>query len=205
MSDRATLDEVLEFANKVREAGGGNPLDALMPATPTASTECLVAKNLNFNCRVAADLDEDEAWFMEVESESLAKQIGQELGLNFYKSSATWHGVGEWRITLPEEIARVAEDFDKAWYLAEALQAAYNYFEQEDLDAAGTTGYDTWQEYFEYDRLEDLALDLGYRSGLPKTLSESLSLIHEMWPYVIQSRYETQQIGIFNEQGELIL
>src|SRR6185436_9308931 len=198
MSERATLDEVLEFANQVREAGAGNPLDALMPATPTASTECLVAKNLNFNCRVAADLDTGEAWFMEVDDEALAKKIGESLNLSVYHEPRVFGGAGEWRITLPKNIGEVAADFDKAWYLAEAIQSTYEWFEE-----IGDTGYDTWQEYFQNDRLPDLKQDLGYKE-FPETLEEALELIQEMWPYIEQSRDEVHHIGIFNDKGELI-
>lgn len=199
MSERASLDEVLEFANRVREAGAGNPLTALMPAVPTASSQCLVAKNLNFNCRVAADADTDEAWFMEVADEGLAREIGKQLNLNVYKAGATWAGVGEWRITLPEAIGSVASDFDKAWYLAEGLQIAYN-----DWQTLKLGSYATFIEFFEEERLPFLKDDLGYKE-FPVKLTECLALIKEMWPYVEQSRLEVQEIGIFNDQGELII
>jgi hypothetical protein len=51
----ATEAELLEFANKIREAGGANPLDALMPSTPSDSKACLIAQALNFSCVVRID------------------------------------------------------------------------------------------------------------------------------------------------------
>ncbi len=52
MTERASFEELLEFANKVRVAGGGKVIEALMPAIPRNPHACLVAKNLNFNCKI---------------------------------------------------------------------------------------------------------------------------------------------------------
>lgn len=48
----ATEAELLEFANKVRLAGGANVLEALLPSTPSESKKCLIANALNFSCQV---------------------------------------------------------------------------------------------------------------------------------------------------------
>jgi hypothetical protein len=48
----ASRDEILEFCNKVREAGEGDVLDALLPGRPTVEHSCLIAVNLNFSCAV---------------------------------------------------------------------------------------------------------------------------------------------------------
>lgn len=48
----ATEAELLEFANKVRAAGGANILDALLPSEPSDPRACLIANALNFSCEV---------------------------------------------------------------------------------------------------------------------------------------------------------
>src|SRR5690349_15016190 len=59
--ERAPLDEVLAVCNEVRKAGGANPLDALLPATPSDPNGCLIARNLNFSCYVQGGSPYDEA------------------------------------------------------------------------------------------------------------------------------------------------
>jgi len=49
----ATEEELLEFANKVRVAGGADPLDALVPSEPGNPRACLIANAVNFHSRVA--------------------------------------------------------------------------------------------------------------------------------------------------------
>lgn len=48
----ATEQELLDFANSIRRAGGANVLEALLPSEPGNSEECLIANALNFGCRV---------------------------------------------------------------------------------------------------------------------------------------------------------
>lgn len=48
----ATEEEVIEFANKIRKAGGANILDTLMPSQVSNTRHCLIANALNFSCRV---------------------------------------------------------------------------------------------------------------------------------------------------------
>lgn len=108
---RASFSEVLDFANKVREAGGANPLDALMPAVPEDSSQCLIARNLNFNCTVRGAIGfelSESAWVMEAD-ESVCRRIADALGLQFVVNDLGIHAV-----VLPEPIAQVAADFDAA-------------------------------------------------------------------------------------------
>ncbi len=95
MAERASFEELLDFANKVRAAGGGNPLDALMPAVPEDPSQCLIAKNLNFNCVVdggparhqhitegAESYDKSgEAWYMQTDDRALRDRIADALDL----------------------------------------------------------------------------------------------------------------------------
>jgi hypothetical protein len=115
--ERASFEELLEFANKVREAGGGNPLDALMPSVPEDPTACLIARNLNFNCSVAGadygfleslNLPLDDQWVMIVHDEDLARKIAEAIGTTY-----GWNKEDrDWQIILPKEIGRVASEFD---------------------------------------------------------------------------------------------
>lgn len=108
MSERASLEELIEFANKVREAGGGNPLDALMPSVPGDTQQCLIAKNLNFNCEVDGDGPNGE-WTMHVESAETAKDIADSLGLELHDPYEDDYFN---TVILPPEIGEVARVFD---------------------------------------------------------------------------------------------
>lgn len=117
---RATLEEVKEFANKVREAGGANPLDALMPAVPQESYSCLIARNLNFNCSVAgtdkllptADDEDQTYWGMFIEDPEVRQKIADSLGLEIFGDA----------VILPEEIGDVAATFDNVWAAVLAIR-----------------------------------------------------------------------------------
>lgn len=141
MSERASLQELLDFANKVRAAGGGNLLDALMPATPLDPQKCLIAKNLNFNCEVknasiscilGGAIDEevvrewlksntnDDYWGMFIDDKETRDKIADALNLLAFDSSEGKYNLAtceeyqkQWFcIVLPESIGQVASDFD---------------------------------------------------------------------------------------------
>jgi hypothetical protein len=57
----ATEDELLEFCNSVREAGGADPIGALFPSDPDEPESCLIARALNFSCAVNGPYD-TQAW-----------------------------------------------------------------------------------------------------------------------------------------------
>lgn len=57
----ATADELIEFVNIGRKAGGANILDALLPSTPVSPTACLIANALNFNCSVGVRYTDDRS------------------------------------------------------------------------------------------------------------------------------------------------
>jgi len=126
MSERASFDELLEFANKVRAAGGGNPLDALMPAVPEDISQCLIAKNLNFNCAVNGG--SGGGWVMHLEDEATARKIADELGLPYrtdvYESYEDENGYEvqlRHGVELPEAIGNVATDFDMSLNIASEI------------------------------------------------------------------------------------
>jgi hypothetical protein len=109
-SPYATLDELKDFANKVRAAGGGNPIDALIPAVPEDQNTCLIAKNLNFNCRV---LPEGNDWIMWLEGDEITRdKIAKALRLKAINDND--FGTACYGVILPARIGRIAEAFD-AW------------------------------------------------------------------------------------------
>lgn len=117
---RATLAELKKFANKVRKAGGGNPLDALMPAVPADSSQCIIAKNLNFNCEVGAI--GDGYWAMWIDDEVTRDKIAAALRLKPVEQEE----IDEcpiYGVELPVEIGEVARDFDN---FSEAICAPWN-------------------------------------------------------------------------------
>lgn len=176
MPERATFEELLEFANEVRRAGGGNPIDALMPAVPADATRCLIAKNLNFNCNViGADSysDDNLAWAMVVEDSDVRDRIAEALNLPVVRAHGDFEHYGEEGqylrttyvtegIQLPERIGQVAHDFDEAQRIIERL------------DAGG------------------------------QALPEEKRLVEEMWPYIEESIRECSEIGTIID-GKLVL
>lgn len=48
----ATEAELLRFANVIRQAGGAEVLEALLPSQPAVANQCLIANALNFSCEV---------------------------------------------------------------------------------------------------------------------------------------------------------
>lgn len=196
-TDRASLDEVRDFANKVRKAGGGNPLDALMPAVPSDANQCLIAKNLNFNCAVNKP-DEDGPWMMHVDDEKIARNISEALDLELIYQSSAYYYSNElaWALVLPDNIGAVAYDFDKAFAIAEALKFANENWE--DFDEQSRQAYNNdWVQFAREEWEHELRFD--WNTGI------DLDLVEEMWPYIEESFKEAKSIGIFNEKGELIL
>lgn len=117
MPERATLQETLDFANKVREAGGADALDALMPSSPQEPGSCLIANALNFSCEIsgAEGTFGKNRWAMFLEGAKAieqARKIGKALDLKIrvYEEDS-FDGA---QILLPLEIGQVADDFDKA-------------------------------------------------------------------------------------------
>lgn len=200
---RASLDEVRDFANKVRKAGGGNPLHALVPAFPTDATKCLIAKNLNFNCIVSAD---DGNWYMGLDDEKIARKIAETLKLDLvFVDVPIWDTINlPWRISLPSGIGRVAEDFDKAYYLACDIDAQWKDWETSE---SNEEYHDNFHAWYEGERLPYIAEDWGYEGDRWRleTFSDVEALIQEMWPYIEQAQKEVLEIGTFNEKGELLL
>lgn len=153
-ANRASVAEVLEFCNKVREAGGANPLDALMPSVREEAGECLIARNLNFSCEVDwyhrdwllnGDLPQEKAtviidafegqgwagdetwWYMKVDDLIRRHKIAKAMGLPMVSHPRD----GE-VIVLPARIGRNAQAFDRG-LLDPALDEAYDVALDEEL------------------------------------------------------------------------
>lgn len=135
----ASVEELKDYCNKVREAGGGNPLDALLPAIPQEANECLIALNLNFSCEVDGvpkheagfyygsltgleiwnEYSEqlgypelaDSVWHMQLYDENIAKKIATNLELPIVEPKDD--NAGPWRILLPARIGLIAQSFDE--------------------------------------------------------------------------------------------
>lgn len=59
----ATVDELIEFVNKIREAGGADVIEALFPSVMGDEEACLIAKALNFQCSVGGS-EHHREWAM---------------------------------------------------------------------------------------------------------------------------------------------
>lgn len=108
----ATPEEIREFCNRVRVAGGADVLDALLPSIPDDPESCLIARNLNFHCEVNGDNNNYASasgtkWHMTImENRPLAERIANELDL------PVEHYSGDSDISLPRSIGLAAEKFD---------------------------------------------------------------------------------------------
>lgn len=104
IANRASVREVIEFANKVRKAGGGDIINSLMPSCPEDQNSCLIANALNFDCEI---VPQNKEWHMVVHDPEIGENIAKELDLPYYFISET-----SVSITLPKEIGYVAKAFD---------------------------------------------------------------------------------------------
>lgn len=153
----ADNEELLNFANQVREAGGAGILDALIPSYPQESEACLIAKALNFDCSINDDLElwsKDEEYSVLFGTKHLTSSISEDLGYNFRESVWSMH------ITIPSG----SEVRDKAHNIASKLNLPYS---EEDYlveillparIARAAVAFDTWGEYKgpDFDQYSDL-------------------------------------------------
>jgi hypothetical protein len=111
----ATEEELLEFANKVRKAGGADVIEALLPSLKGAQSKCLIANALNFSCRVHGydrwsrweDGSKEYRWCMELPENmdvERAEKIASEVGLEYDEEYHCF--------PLPRHIGNAAYAFD---------------------------------------------------------------------------------------------
>lgn len=110
----ATVGEVLEFVNAMRQAGGAETIDQLPTGVPRDPRRCLLARALNFECEVrglSRYADGTSCWHMlltdktNAEIEALAEAMGLETFEDYIGAAKS--------IILPREIGNVARAFDK--------------------------------------------------------------------------------------------
>lgn len=181
MADRATLPELIEFANQIREAGGGNPLFALMPAVPQDASQCLIAKNLNFNCRVSGYQGRWAMWTDEATADRIADAMGLE---RVYV--LTEHGV-----ILPEAIGQVATDFDRVAQVAAdvAAEADWTYHDERNEWPTNTKGMDSF-----------------YRAALEELSATNRQMVAELMPYVMYASAEARAVAsLINPDGSIVV
>lgn len=109
-TERATEEELLEFANEVRKAGAAEPLDALIPSVRNQASACLIARALNFQSEVDHNVlengnfeDGSPRWHMRTNKEA-AQKIHEQTGLELDARG---------RVLLPKEIGNAADAFDQ--------------------------------------------------------------------------------------------
>lgn len=130
----ATEEELLAFANSIRQAGGAGVLDALLPSVQGNQHKCLIANALNFGCEVvpawdALDITMDEGkfksgaskWIMrlpdnltQAQRDGLNKVKG--VNLRHFHEDSLYPSVNDedfYYLTLPEPIGNAADAFDE--------------------------------------------------------------------------------------------
>lgn len=126
----ATEKELLNFANKVRVAGGADILDALLPSKPGESEECLIARALNFKCTVGGWApvrdgvktrwpDKSLKWIMiphrgsPEQCDELARDLAKQLKLRLVRTEDEMRERGySYALLLPKIIGNAASAFD---------------------------------------------------------------------------------------------
>lgn len=121
----ATEEELLEFANKVRAAGGGNALEALLPSRKGMPKSCLIARACNFECAVDCTGHGDgEGWTMQIfGNEKVARSVSEKLGLTLHVEGEGTDWVGHY-IELPGTIGAAAMAFDQGLAFKELAERA---------------------------------------------------------------------------------
>lgn len=130
----ATESELLEFANRVRDAGGAGIIEALLPSKPGIAEQCLLANALNFDCVVRGPSsrsvmqheDGSYVWVMVPQrgnrrsSNLLAEELARELDLEITwdttdgsKPTIADPGLYTCEIVLPKHIGNAAAAFDQ--------------------------------------------------------------------------------------------
>jgi hypothetical protein len=106
---RASMNQVLKFCNKVRKAGGADPIGALLPAEPEQVDACLIAVNLNHECEIyRRGSYRTGPWVMWCDK-PVAEKLAKKLKLKLVREE------GAWGVQLPPEIGAVARDYDDWW------------------------------------------------------------------------------------------
>lgn len=111
----ATEDELLEFANRIRSAGGGDIIDGLLPSIPGEPEACLIANALNFSCEVSVTdepmtAEGGHVWYMSFtgvdhdKAQAIADVAEAELHVDSFS--------GTYAVHLPEHIGNAADAFD---------------------------------------------------------------------------------------------
>lgn len=117
-----TEEELLAIANKIREAGGAEVLEAFMPSRPSDPSHCLIANALNFGCQVASypnyRLDEHYntipidipdgfgTWGMHLPTREIAQMVADTMGWHYDPDHAPY------TVRLPERVGNTAAAFD---------------------------------------------------------------------------------------------
>lgn len=106
----AGKDEVLAYANRIREAGGANALDALLPSDPNQSSSCLIARALNFSCQVYPEgslyIDGSRHWVMELPDAETTRRVAKAMKARVVRLD------GRLVMRLPKRIGNAAAAFD---------------------------------------------------------------------------------------------
>lgn len=124
----ATEEELIEFVNKGRAAGGADILSALIPSVPEEADICLIANALNFSCQVQCPPDagglvcEDGyryRWAM-LFSSSMHHKTRQTIA-DAYGLKVQSNGSLFW-IELPAHIGNAADAFDEGLAFQEFIK-----------------------------------------------------------------------------------
>jgi hypothetical protein len=116
----ADEDELLEFANLVRSAGGADPIPALLLSNPGDAKTCLLASALNFHSEVwpEEELGSGEfRWIMRIrDNTELAKRIASAVGVELNRQVKYADYANNIIVTdsfdLPQHIGNAAHAFD---------------------------------------------------------------------------------------------
>lgn len=109
----AGRDELLAYANRIREAGGANALDALLPSKPGQAHACLIANALNFGCEVRPIFGRDypdgsQPWAMRTADDDTTRRLAKRVN-----GRTLWVWFDGWEMTTTGPSAEYEDEYDR--------------------------------------------------------------------------------------------
>lgn len=114
--------ELIDLANRVRNAANGDPIDSLQPSRCGKPKECLIATALNFQSSIWPKThipwNEQEVsgardiWAMSVDDEDTAKAIAAVLKTDYEYVQRNDEELDNYDVRLPKRVGNTAQAFD---------------------------------------------------------------------------------------------
>lgn len=124
---RCSVNELRDFANKLREIGGADVITELLPSNAGNADSCLIANALNFDSKVGpskwfagnvadhVDANGHSIWYIQFANEELANKVSEGMAMPVLHIRTDYEGNKIYRhslLVLPYKIYAAAFAFD---------------------------------------------------------------------------------------------